>query len=231
MEQLNIESWKSALMGETLLFAVLGKLLYQELDRSLLDALVTDEVFLESPFGEEQTEVQRAIELLSRWSSENANGISDAEFDLIKQDNLKLLIGLDVMPAPPWESVYFSDKHMVFQEQTLQVREWYARFGLQIEHLHQEPDDHIGLELLFVSHLASSAWQALDEDKDRFEELLQAQRDFLTEHLLRWGTSWAKLVKKHAETDFYRGIGHLTHGALLAAADTLQIQLPKEVSL
>ena len=201
------------------------------MDRSLLETLIKDEVFSEAPFGEEHTEVQRGVELLSRWSKENANGISNAEFDLIKQDNLKLLIGLDVMPAPPWESVYFSDKHMLFQEQTLQVREWYARFGLQIERLNQEPDDHIGLELLFVSQLASSALHVIDDDTNVCETLIQAQRDFFTEHLLRWGPAWAKLVKQHAETDFYRGIAHLTHGALLAAAETLKVKLPKEVSL
>lgn len=231
MEQLNIESWKSALLGETLLFGLLGKVIYQDLDRSLLETFIKDDVFSETPFGEEQTEVQRGIELLSRWSNENAKGISDAEFDILKQDNMKLLIGLDVMPAPPWESVYFSDKRMLFQEQTLQVREWYARFGLQIEHINQEPDDHIGLELVFISHLASGALQAIDEDAKVFEYLLRAQRDFLAEHLLRWGPAWAKLVKQHADTDFYRGIAHLTHGALLAAAELLQVQLPKEVSL
>lgn len=231
MEQDNIDVRKSALLGETLLFGLLGKVIYQDLDRSLLDTLIKDEVFSEVPFGEEQTEVQRGMELLSRWGSENTNGISDVEFDLLKQDSMKLLIGLDFMPAPPWESVYFSDKRMLFQEQTLQVRDWYARFGLQIEHLNQEPDDHIGLELLFISHLASSALQALDEDAQLYEGLLQAQRDFLTEHLLRWGPAWAKLVKQHATTDFYRGVAYLTHGALLAAAETLQIKLPKEVSL
>lgn len=231
MEQDNIDVRKSALLGETLLFGLLGKVIYQDLDRSLLDTLIKDEVFSEVPFGEEQTEVQRGMELLSRWGSENTNGISDVEFDLLKQDSMKLLIGLDFMPAPPWESVYFSDKRMLFQEQTRQVRDWYARFGLQIEHLNQEPDDHIGLELLFISHLASSALQALDEDAQLYEGLLQAQRDFLTEHLLRWGPAWAKLVKQHATTDFYRGVAYLTHGALLAAAETLQIKLPKEVSL
>jgi TorA maturation chaperone TorD len=61
--------------------------------------------------------------------------------------------------------------------------------------------------------------------------MLQSQRDFLSEHLLRWGPAWAKLVKQNAETDFYRGIGHLTHGALFAAAEFLKIPLPNEVSL
>ncbi len=63
------------------------------------------------------------------------------------------------------------------------------------------------------------------------KNLLQAQRDFLSEHLLRWGPAWAKLVKKHAETDFYRGLAHLTNGALLAAAELLKVEMPKEVKI
>jgi TorA maturation chaperone TorD len=158
-------------------------------------------------------------------------GISKQSFDDLKMDYTKLFIGLDILPTAPWESVYFNRERLVFQEQTIQVREWYARFGLQIERFNREPDDHIGLELSFVAHLASRALQAMEEDSESLEELLQAQRDFLTEHLLRWGPALAKLLKQHAKTDFYRGIAHLTYGALLATAEFLQIKMPKEVSL
>ena len=54
---------------------------------------------------------------------------------------------------------------MIFQEQTLHVRQWYSRFGLQVVKLHKEPDDHIGLELEFVAHLANLALQAIRSEK------------------------------------------------------------------
>lgn len=232
MEQADLNAWKPTLTGEVLLFGLLGKILYQDLDKTWLETLIHEDVFAEVPFGGEQTEVCRGLELLSRWSKENQDGISNQEFKGLKQDQLRLFIGTDRVLAPVWESVYFSEKHLVFQEQTMLVREWFSRFGLQAERLNREPDDHIGLEFSFIAHLASLAIQAIDlEDDEVFEEKLQAQRDFLFEHLLRWGPSWAKLVKQYAETDFYRGLAHLSHGALLAAAEHLQIELPKEVSL
>jgi TorA maturation chaperone TorD len=102
---------------------------------------------------------------------------------------------------------------------------------LQTERFNREPDDHIGLELIFVAHLATMALNSMElNDQSAAEKYLQAQREFLFEHLLRWGPAWARLVNKHAETDFYRGLAHLTYGALLAAAEQLQIELPKEVS-
>ena len=114
----------------------------------------------------------------------------------------------------------------------MQVRDWFSRFGLQTERLNQEPDDQIGLELSFMAHLTSLALQAIDlGDIEKFESIIQSERDFLSEHLLRWGPAWARLVITHASTDFYRGLAYLTHGALLAAAEHLQIKLPKEVSL
>jgi TorA maturation chaperone TorD len=219
------------LVGEVLLMGLLGRALYQEADSAWLEMLVNDQVFDESPLGTTQPEIAQGLEILQRWSRSQADGISEHDFQQIKMDYTKLFIGLDNLLTAPWESVYFNRERLVFQEQTLQVREWYARFGLQAEKINQEPDDHIGLEMLFIAHLASCALQTMEEDALQCEELLQAQREFLTEHLLRWGPAWAKLVKQHAETDFYRGIAHLTHGALLAVAQTLQIQLPKEVSL
>ncbi len=223
---------RTSLMGEALLCGLLGKILYQDLDQSWLESLIQDELFEESPFGAEQAEMQRGLELLQRWTSENHSGISETEMKAMLRDQLHLFIGTDRVLAPLWESVYFSKQRLVFQEQTLQVREWYARFNLQLERLNREPDDHIGLELLFIAQLATRAVQAMDgNEQETAEELRHAEREFLVEHLLRWGPAWAKLVEKHAQTDFYRGIGHVVHGTLLALAEMHQIPMPKEASL
>lgn len=231
MHDMNTEALKTELVGEALLFGLLGRMLYGELDKAWLESLITDEVFSESPFGTNQIEIRKGLELLSRWSAENRDGISEDEFKSLQFDQLRLLIGLDRVLAPVWESVYFNESRLVFQQQTHEVREWYARFGLQIERFNREPDDHIGLELSFIAHLATRALNVVDEDPQCFDEFVEAQRQFLSEHLLGWGPAWAKLVKQHAETDFYRGVGHLTHGALLAATEVLQIKMPREVSL
>lgn len=231
MQDMDLETWKTELIGEALLFGLLGRILYGELDKEWLDSLIAEDVFGEAPFGAEQVEIQHGLELLRRWSTENRNGTSEQEYKNVMADQMRLLIGIERVLAPVWESVYFNERRLVFQKQTLDVREWYARFGLQIERLNKEPDDHIGLEFSFIAHLALRALQVADNDVNACEELLHAQIDFLTEHLLRWGPAWAKLVKQHAETDFYRGVAHLTHGALLAAAEMLDVKMPTEVSL
>ena len=221
--------WHVLLLGEALVFESLGRLLYEELDKAWLQSLLKEDVFEDVPFGAEQHETKLGLELLQNWARENEAGISDKSFDDLRVDYTRLFVGIKKVLAPLWESVYFNQDRMVFQEQTLQVRAWYRRFGLEPEKLYQEPDDHIGLELLFLVHLAKLGLQALEEnDQAGSEKYLQAQRDFLSEHLLRWGPAWAKLVRQHATTDFYRGLAHLVHGTLLAVAELLEVEVPKE---
>jgi len=229
MEKEKIEMWKTALMGETLLMGMLGRILYKEPDKNWLETLIKEDVFADVPFGEGQTEIANGLKLLQEWTSQNSGGIANKQFDAIKKDHLYLFAGVGKPLAPIWESVYFSENRMLFQKQTLEVREFYARFGLQAERKGNEPDDHIGLELSFMAHLATLALQSLEKDDQlQTEELLQAQRDFLTQHLLRWAPVWAELTEKHAETDFFKGVAHLTMGALYTAAELLDIKIPKE---
>jgi TorA maturation chaperone TorD len=221
MDKVQIEQWKTALIGETMLLSLLGRILYQDPDKSWLESLIREDVFADAPVGEVPAEMAQGLEILQGWS--------DEEFEAIKKDQLYLLIGAASPKAPPWESAYYNEGRLLFQEQTLQVRQWYARFGLEAERKGREPDDHVGLELSFVAHLATLALQALEAGAEgEAAKALQAQRDFLTQHLLRWAPAWVGLMKKHAGTDLYRGLAHLTLGALLTTSDTLDIHIPEE---
>jgi putative dimethyl sulfoxide reductase chaperone len=223
MIQKNLENWKTALMGETLLFGLLGKVLYKEPDKKWLETLIRNGVFKDVPFGTEQNEVIQGLEILHKWTEENRNKISDKEFSAINKDHLYLFVGVGKPLAPVWESIYFSESRLLFQEQTFQVREWFARYGLQIEQKYKEPDDHIGLELGFIAHLAALALTSLEAgDNSEVENNLQAQRDFLAQHLQLWGGEWADLVIKHTGTNFYRGLAYLTKGALKAVSELLE---------
>lgn len=104
---------------------------------------------------------------------------------------------------------------------------WYRRFGLQSDRLYQEPDDHIGLELEFVAHLAKQALRALEQnDQAKFDAAIDAQKKFITEHLGRWALGWCAQVQAQAKTDFYRGIAMLTRGAVTEAASLSIAQMP-----
>jgi len=218
--------WSELLTGEMLTLGLLGKAFYVYPERAWVQSLIDGDVFAEAPFAGEQPQVSAALDLLRTWSDQQRGGLSDPAFDDLLVDYTRLFIGPDKVLTPPWESVYFSEERMVFQIETLQVREWYRRFGLQAEKLHNEPDDHIGLELEFVAHLAKLGLLALEQnDPAAFEQSLDAQRNFLSEHLLRWGPGWCEQVEEKAQNDFYRGIAMLTRGALFQTAQMLDAQI------
>ena len=222
--------WVETLVGEQLLLGLLGKILYSELDRTWLQTMIDEDVFAESPFGGSQPGVQRGLEYLQGWSQENLNGISEQSFLDLRVDYTHMFVGLERVLVPMWESVYFSKQRNIFQEETLQVRNWYRRFGLEPEKLYQEPDDHIGLEFAFLAHLAQLGTQALEEeDERRFQQLFEAQRAFFKEHLGTWVLTWCGLVEQHAKTNFYKGLASLTRGAVIALSEIVEVKPSKEI--
>ena len=217
------------LAGETLLFNLLGKACYAAPDREWLDALVKDDIFAESPFGDAQPDTKAGLTLLRAWNRANRDGISDAALETLQAEYTRLFIGPGPVLAPPWESVYFSEERLLFQRETFQVRAWYARFELTVPNLHREPDDHIGLELSFLSHLATLALQAIQaHDQERFDEALEAQRRFAAEHVFRWGPGWCSRVDANSGSDFYRGLALVTRGALSELSVQLAVPIPTQ---
>lgn len=145
-------------------------------------------------------------------------GLAAAGDDLaraLRTDQFELFVGPGRGFACPYESVWLSPENLMFDEQTYQVREEFARLGLEAPALEKEPDDHIGLEFAFVAEIAKCLPMAADE------ESLQALRgflaDFLDNHLGRYAPEVLALVEKHATTPVYRALPALARGVLAEA--------------
>ena len=218
--------WNQIFVGEILTLGLIGKAFYVYPEKAWMQALIDGDLFAEAPFASEQPDVIAALATLQGWGEKNRSGLSEAAFVEIRVDYTRLFIGPGVVIAPPWESVHFSEERLTFQQQTLEVREWYRRFGLQAEKIYQEPDDHVGLQLEFIAHLARLGLEAAEQnDSAALETAVKAQRDFLTEHLFRWVIGWCDLVEKNAQTDFYRGMARLCKGVMLETASVLDTEL------
>jgi len=213
------ELWATDLVAHSLAYGFLSRVIYEEPDGELLRMLAEDDVVATWPVEGDDADLAVGRELLHGclrdWSEER--------LPELRRDYTRLFIGPGIKAAP-WESVYLSRDNLVFEAQTLAVRDFYNRFGLQAPNLRREPDDHLGLELAFMLHLCTLALDALDaDDQRRFEWLLGAQRTFLRVHLLRWAPRCLGLVIEHAATDYYRGAAHLALGTLQATAKALGV--------
>lgn len=139
---------------------------------------------------------------------------------VISDDYVRLLRGPGPALVYPFESVYRSREGLIFDEETMQVRHWYARFGLAAPYLNREPDDHIHLELEFCATLLQSGLDAMDQARpEKALVFFEAHTDFCREHLLVWAPTFFELLSRHASTHFYRGVAALGQHALRRAGD------------
>jgi TorA maturation chaperone TorD len=215
---------REALRAASVLFGVLGKSLYQELSTEDLAQLLQTQVFAEVPFGAEQEDSQLGISYLNDWADANSEGLSEESLNDIRYDYLYLFAGVGHPLASPWESTYFNDARATFDKQTLEVRDWYERYGLMIKRKNKEPDDNVGYEMSFIAHLVQNAADASgSKDAPDNENYLQAIRNFLIEHPLRWAFVWSNRVQENARSDFYKGLALLVSGSLKALSFELGI--------
>lgn len=194
--------------------ALLSRLFLEPVDQPLISALRDDPVLADWPLEADEDTV-RGLEALRVGAT--------APVDVLLVDHRDLFEGPDHVLACPYESVYLSDEHLTFEAQTLDVRAFYNRFGLQAPSVGKEPDDHIGLELSFISHLCALGLDAIDaSDADAETAMIASIGDFLQQHLLRWADDCLDRVVEHATTDFYRGLGHLARGTVRQLQATFQ---------
>ena len=194
--------------------AFLSRLFLEPADESLITALRDGAVLADWPLEADEDTV-RGIEALRAGAT--------TPLDVLLVDHRDLFEGPDHVLACPYESVYLSEEHLTFEEQTLDVRAFYNRFGVQAPSVGKEPDDHIGLELSFISHLCVLGLDAIEAaDADAETAMIASIADFLEQHLLRWVNDCLDSVVEHATTDFYRGLGHLTRGTVRQLQATFQ---------
>ena len=141
--------------------------------------------------------------------------------DLLMADFNRLFVGPGPLLVPPWESVHRGAGRFLFDHYTLAVRQFYARFKLEIPSRGREPEDHLGFEFMFMAHLCDLGLEASrSEDLEGSTTLLAAQREFLASHLATWVPGCLELIQQHSRTLYYRGLAHLAQGCLDQAVDS-----------
>ena len=120
----------------------------------------------------------------------------------------RLFIG----PVPamlPYESTYIDGSMMAMS--LLKVKEEYRKAELKRVQDYHEPEDHIAMELGFMSNLCSN----------NSRDSLRMQRDFLKDHLSKWAPAFCDELYEKSTNDFFRGIGKITKGFLISEMELL----------
>ena len=132
--------------------------------------------------------------LISYASQDREQLLSD-----LRDDYTYFFIGPRKLPAPPWESVYTTGKDVLFQKETIDVRNAYRVEGYLPADYPKVADDHIAIEASFVQKLAEKSKVAfVSGDAVECLRLLDAQKSFLDLHLSRWLPVFAKRLQENS---------------------------------
>lgn len=217
--------------GFALLFGLTGRVFYTYPDFAWVNGLIAEGTFEEIPEVCSNRDMHKGQDLILKWCGENREGLSKEAFEALQVDYVRLFIGGNgSVLAPPWESVYVNSVPTLFQQSTMNVRTWYKRYDLVVENLNHEPDDHVGLEFSFVSHLCSIVSNCTKaSDEVRSSTTMQDLSEFASHHVFTWVPRWCDLVADQAETDFFRGIALFSKGVTTGFAKALKADVETEV--
>lgn len=135
--------------------------------------------------------------------------------DALVDEYRRLFVGPAAKPAPPWGSVYTDKECVVFGLSTLELRRWMRANNIGRSTKEHTPEDHIGLMLALMAHVARSKPAVLDE--------------YLRDHLLTWSSHFLDELGQAARHPFYQGLAQLTNASLegIREARALEVVYPK----
>jgi TorA maturation chaperone TorD len=113
--------------------------------------------------------------------------------------------------APAYASVYLA-RNSFTAEQNESVGNFYRTYGWTIGFTDRVAEDHLGIELLFLTRLVEK--YLLLEDEPCHNVMKKDIRRFIDQHLLTWVPSWNEDIQEYSRTHCYKGIGTLIHASI-----------------
>lgn len=221
---LNAQPLNAQPLLETRVFVydVLRRTFLEEPTKEFLKLIMEKEFIEEFPFAEENKEIHEGIEQIATFLQEH-DLKSENDYNTLHWDYTRMFIGPDKLPAPLWESSYLNKERLLFQEQTLQVRSAYLKYQFLPKHFKQEADDHLGLELDFMYQLSELSLKYLQQqDFAELKKVMEDQKAFLQEHLLKWVPELTAKIQDSAKLAFYQGMAKILNGYLTLDIEALE---------
>ena len=172
------------------LYALLSRILLQEMDAELFDTLRNDAAMLEffpsfkewEPFASADSKT-----LVEQYFNPDFTNVS-------------------LLHLIPYETFYTREDQMIETGGANPVTDFYSAYDfiVDFEAARVVSPDHIGIEYEFMHHLCEAQLKAESEnDADAVAELKSVQRSFLEKHLLQWAPLYLLNMKYESRTPLY----------------------------
>jgi len=126
---------------------------------------------------------------------------------MLREDYIRLYTRQELPLAPAYESLYILNNHYNSDQQTTSVTEFYNSYGWVSKFKGKIKDDHLGIELLFLTILIEK-YLVLDDDACSGEMRNEIRR-FIDLHIVTWIPRWNDKMQEYSHTLCYKGIGTL----------------------
>lgn len=172
------------------LYALLSRILLQELDLDILKTIKNDENILDF------------FPTLKDWKQ-----LSEVEDSILLNEYFNPdFVNLSLLHLIPYETFYTREDQKVETGGANPVTDMYSAYNFMVdfEMARTVSSDHIGIELEFMHHLCSAELKALQEnDTEAVKELQSVQKEFLNKHLINWAPMYLINMKFEARTPLY----------------------------
>ena len=199
-------------------YAFLSQMYREEISSSSLSELVSS---LAS--GTEQEDVSNdGQKLLKQFAKRAQNSDLGKVRTELAAEYAGLFLSAGRHPVFPYESVYTSEERLLMQEARDEVLSEYRKEGLDRIKEFTEPEDHIAIELEFMSYLCQRTVEAMEKgNKEGSLAHLKKQKDFLGKHLMVWVPDFCEDLEQATGSDFYKGIAGITKDYLNLEQETI----------
>ncbi len=203
---LSKEELNNILKGYNMLFYFSGSMILNEpTDECVVDFWNSNRL-KQLPVSSSNPRFLKASSLLRDSCSDQeicSKKLSDDYFRLFEPEGLPL--------APAFESM-FKKSNTAGIKQDDHVCDFYNSYGWDYRLRGKIKDDHLGIELLFLTCLIEKYLQ-LDDEPCRTEMRKEILR-FINTHILSWIPAWNKAVTENSRTFCYRGIADLIYASV-----------------
>lgn len=190
------------------IYALLSRLLLQELDSDVLKTCMTDETILE---------------FLPNWSKWDERRIVES-MKLLEEYLNPDFTNLSLLHLTPYETFYTRADQMIETGGANPVTDMYSAYDFVVDYevARVISSDHIGIELEFMHYLCEAQLKASqNNDEEALVALLNVQYRFLNTHLLQWAPQYLINMKYEARTPLYYDVAEMTLEFILSDNETL----------
>lgn len=193
------------------IYALLSRILLQELDEKTLEMILTDK------------EIREFFPSLTEWK------ILETEDNktLLEQHLNVDFANISLLHLVPYETFYTREDQMIETGGANPVTDMYHEYDyiVDFEKARAVSADHIGVELEFMHYLVEAELAAAKaDDTEAVKHFQFAQKTFLNKHLLKWAPMYLINVKYESRTPIYYDAAEMCLEFILSDNEYLSVE-------